>query len=124
MELAREAELRKAELTRVMAVASRAVHREASSIKEDGTVPFAQHKEEVWGFPLLLHSFDRGKLSLMPLVFFFLRALPRVFHAPPDLREEECECVVFSSQVRKDSNGFPPGRVLLSGPNRVSICFV
>lgn len=46
-ELERELELRRAELTRVTTVASRALHREASAIKEDGTVPFNQYKEEV-----------------------------------------------------------------------------
>ena len=51
-ELSRELELRKGELTRVTAVASRAVHREANSIKEDGTVPFNQHKEEACLRPL------------------------------------------------------------------------
>ena len=46
-DLASELELRESELTRVAAVASRASVREANSIKGEGMVPFALHKEEV-----------------------------------------------------------------------------
>ena len=46
-DVASELELRESELTRVAAVASRASVREANSIKDEGMVPFALHKEEV-----------------------------------------------------------------------------
>lgn len=46
-DLDRELTLRKQELSRVGKVASRAAHREATTIKEDGMIEFHLHKEEV-----------------------------------------------------------------------------
>lgn len=46
-EISKELELKKTELTRVSYVASRATVRELGSLKEEGTVPYVQHKDEV-----------------------------------------------------------------------------
>ena len=45
-------ELQRTELTRVSYVASKAAAREAAALKEEGTVPFSQYKDEVrfWNF--------------------------------------------------------------------------
>ena len=57
-ELGRELELQRTELTRVSYVASKAAAREAAALKEEGTVPFSQYKDEVRLIPIdgLSHS--------------------------------------------------------------------
>lgn len=65
-DLAREFELQRTELTRVGYVASKAAVREAAALKEEGTVPFSQHKDEVrlyFSFPDAVRT--RTKLKLM-----------------------------------------------------------
>lgn len=46
-ELNKEMDMKRTELARVSSVASRALNREVGSLKEEGTVPFAMHKDEV-----------------------------------------------------------------------------
>ena len=46
-ELGWELDLQRTELTRVSYVASKAAVREAAALKEEGTVPFSQYKDEV-----------------------------------------------------------------------------